>query len=210
MPPPESMESPPKSGIFAFMSFDETELTLRLPDNHCPLKKLAAMAGPNCLTRGRFLTVDLNAGRYDVADGDEIMSESSLSSTGKSPAAKADVAGWPPVRSFRKKALESHAHAYVKVAVDGAPYLRKVNLEAYGNYPDLLRALEEMSTGFSTCNNNNLHKERQMVPTYEDRDGDWMLVGDVPWKMFKDSCKRIRVMKSSECLGMAWTVNWPI
>lgn len=22
----------------------------------------------------------------------------------------------------------------------------------------------------------------EYVPTYEDRDGDWMLVGDVPWK----------------------------
>ena len=22
----------------------------------------------------------------------------------------------------------------------------------------------------------------QYVPTYEDKDGDWMLVGDVPWK----------------------------
>jgi auxin-responsive protein IAA len=22
----------------------------------------------------------------------------------------------------------------------------------------------------------------EYVPTYEDKDGDWMLVGDVPWK----------------------------
>lgn len=43
---------------------------------------------------------------------------------------------------------------------------------------------------------NNLNYERKMmmepasaaasgmeyVPTYEDKDGDWMLVGDVPWK----------------------------
>ncbi|CAL9214475.1 unnamed protein product, partial [Arabidopsis halleri] len=27
------------------------------------------------------------------------------------------------------------------------------------------------------------------VPTYEDKDGDWMLVGDVPWDMFSSSCK---------------------
>lgn len=25
-------------------------------------------------------------------------------------------------------------------------------------------------------------KEMEYVPTYEDKDGDWMLVGDVPWK----------------------------
>ncbi|CAH2042078.1 unnamed protein product [Thlaspi arvense] len=59
---------------------------------------------------------------------------------------RADVAGWPPVRSYRKKALGSRR--YVKVAIDGAPYLRKVDLEAYGNYQELLRALEEMSTCF--------------------------------------------------------------
>ncbi|MBD4782634.1 hypothetical protein GUG12_02000, partial [Xanthomonas citri pv. citri] len=29
--------------------------------------------------------------------------------------------------------------------------------------------------------------------------GDWMLVGDVPWNMFVDSCKRIRLMKNSDC-----------
>lgn len=22
----------------------------------------------------------------------------------------------------------------------------------------------------------------EYVPTYEDRDGDWMMIGDVPWK----------------------------
>lgn len=25
-------------------------------------------------------------------------------------------------------------------------------------------------------------KGTEYVPTYEDKDGDWMLVGDVPWK----------------------------
>ncbi|CAL9232076.1 unnamed protein product [Arabidopsis halleri] len=36
------------------------------------------------------------------------------------------------------------------------------------------------------------------VPTYEDKDGDWMLVGDVPWDMFSSSCKRPRIMKGSD------------
>ena len=43
----------------------------------------------------------------------------------------------------------------------------------------------------------------EYVPTYEDKDGDWMLVGDVPWKMFVESCKRLRLMKSSEAIGLA-------
>ncbi|KAL6563214.1 Iaa15p [Orobanche hederae] len=45
----------------------------------------------------------------------------------------------------------------------------------------------------------------EYVPTYEDRDGDWMLVGDVPWKMFAESCKRLRLIKSSEAIGLGIT-----
>lgn len=38
--------------------------------------------------------------------------------------------------------------------------------------------------------------------TYEDKDGDWMLAGDVPWDMFITSCKRMRIMKASEAKGL--------
>jgi auxin-responsive protein IAA len=47
------------------------------------------------------------------------------------------VVGWPPVRAFRKNALAASAAArtkFVKVAVDGAPYLRKVDLAAFAGY----------------------------------------------------------------------------
>lgn len=57
------------------------------------------------------------------------------------------MVGWPPVRSFRRNALRSCT--YVKVAVDGAPYLRKVDLEAHGGYEQLLAALEEMFSCFT-------------------------------------------------------------
>lgn len=138
----------------------------------------------------------------------------------EAPPAKAQVIGWPPVRSFRKKALES-CNKYVKVAADGAPYLRKIDLEIYHTYHQFLTALEEMfSTNYfiirsgmnSTCINigddqsNKLFKAVkgiEYVPTYEDKDDDLMLVGDVPWKMFTESCKRIRLMKSSEAVGLA-------
>lgn len=55
------------------------------------------------------------------------------------------------MRSYRKNALADVAGAckakqaakFVKVAVDGAPYLRKVDLEAYAGYDQLLRALQD-------------------------------------------------------------------
>lgn len=38
---------------------------------------------------------------------------------------------------------------YVKVSMDGAPYLRKVDLKNYGNYKDLSSALEKMFSCFT-------------------------------------------------------------
>jgi len=40
------------------------------------------------------------------------------------------------------------------------------------------------------------------VLTYEDKEGDWMLVGDVPWGMFLTSVKRLRIMRTSEANGL--------
>ncbi|KAH9753960.1 auxin-responsive protein IAA4 [Citrus sinensis] len=66
------------------------------------------------------------------------------------PPSKTQVVGWPPIRSYRKNSLQakkSEAEAsgiYVKVSMDGAPYLRKIHLNIYKDYPELLKALEDM------------------------------------------------------------------
>lgn len=36
---------------------------------------------------------------------------------------------------------------FVKVSMDGAPYLRKIDLNVYKNYLDLLKAMENMFKG---------------------------------------------------------------
>lgn len=148
------------------------------------------------------------------------------------PAAKAQVVGWPPIRSFRKNTMASSAKnnedaegksglgcLYVKVSMDGAPYLRKVDLKIYCNYMELSSALEKMFSCFTIgqCGSHGLPGRdglteshlmdllhgSEYVLTYEDKDGDWMLVGDVPWEMFTESCKRLRIMKGSEAIGLA-------
>ncbi|KAK9268556.1 hypothetical protein L1049_000310 [Liquidambar formosana] len=204
----DTMKNSPESDDTG-MNFKDTELTLGLPGDARPS---TMTGGKSCTKRGYSDTVDLNLGtssgeplgKTDAAD----KSVTDASDAGKLPEAKAQVVGWPPVRLFRKKALKSCT--YVKVAVDGAPYLRKVDLEMYASYQELLRALEEMFTCFTICRNYldesklmDPVKGTEYVPTYEDKEGDWMLVGDVPWKMFVESCKRIRLMKSSEAIGLA-------
>lgn len=46
------------------------------------------------------------------------------------------------MRGSRKNLMKSCK--FVKVAVDGAPYLRKMDLEMYSSYQQLLGALEDL------------------------------------------------------------------
>lgn len=59
------------------------------------------------------------------------------------------VVGWPPVRSSYTKNMTKRDCKYVKVAVDGAPYLRKVDLELYKGYQQLLCAFEDLFSCFA-------------------------------------------------------------
>ncbi|KAG2722175.1 hypothetical protein I3843_02G101700 [Carya illinoinensis] len=125
------------------------------------------------------------------------------------PSTKTQIVGWPPIRSYRKNNLQPKktepeaAGIYVKVSMDGAPYLRKIDLRIYKGYPELLQALENMfKFTIGEYSEREGYKGSEYVPTYEDKDGDWMLVGDVPWDMFMSSCKRLRIMKGSEARGL--------
>ncbi|KAG4963789.1 Auxin-responsive protein IAA9 [Glycine max] len=155
----------------------------------------------------------------------------SANNNSSAPATKAQVVGWPPIRSFRKNSLATTTKnveevdgkagsgaLFVKVSMDGAPYLRKVDLKNYSAYAELSSALENMFSCFTigSCGSHgNLGGEvlnetklkdllhgSEYVLTYKDKDGDWMLVGDVPWEMFIETCKRLRIMKSSEAIGL--------
>ncbi|GMI64217.1 indole-3-acetic acid inducible 4, AUXIN INDUCIBLE 2-11 [Hibiscus trionum] len=116
------------------------------------------------------------------------------------PPPKAQIVGWPPVRSYRKNNSQP---VYIKVSMDGAPYLRKIDLKVYSGYPELLQAIENMfKFTIGEYSEREGYKGSDYAPTYEDKDGDWMLVGDVPWEMFTTSCKRLRIMKGSEARGL--------
>ncbi|XP_065881456.1 auxin-responsive protein IAA9-like isoform X2 [Euphorbia lathyris] len=78
------------------------------------------------------------------------------------PATKAQVVGWPPIRSFRKNSIATSSKnveemdgkavpgaLYIKVSMDGAPYLRKVDLRNYSAYQELSAALDKMFSCFT-------------------------------------------------------------
>ncbi|XP_050205512.1 auxin-responsive protein IAA9-like [Mercurialis annua] len=173
----------------------------------------------------------------DVKDRSLAANRTKLNQTGinnseTAPAAKAQVVGWPPIKSFRKNTLATTSKnndevdgkpgpgaLFVKVSMDGAPYLRKVDLRTYSVYRELSCALEKMFSCFTIgqCGSHgapgreklsesklrDLLSGSEYVLTYEDKDGDWMLVGDVPWEMFIETCKRLKIMKSSDAIGLA-------
>ncbi|TQD85449.1 hypothetical protein C1H46_028972 [Malus baccata] len=176
---------------------------------------------------------DLNDNVKNIASKDKNNFLSGTKDPSKPPA-KAQVVGWPPVRSYRKNIMAQKntseektkkasggggcTAAFVKVCMDGAPYLRKVDLKMYKSYEELSNALAKMFSSFTTgyygtqgmidfMNESKLMdllNSSEYVPTYEDKDGDWMLVGDVPWGMLVDSCKRLRIMKGSEAIGLGF------
>uniref|UniRef100_A0A1J3G8W2 Auxin-responsive protein n=1 Tax=Noccaea caerulescens TaxID=107243 RepID=A0A1J3G8W2_NOCCA len=225
------------------INFEATELRLGLPGGNHGGDQLA---GKSIGKRGFSETVDLKLNLSSTAmdSVSDVDIENTKEKVVKPPA-KTQVVGWPPVRSFRKNVMSgqkpttevagegtdktsvssvatssasaSAAAAYVKVSMDGAPYLRKIDLKLYKTYQDLSNALSKMFSSFTIGNCGpqgmkdfmneskliDLLNGSDYVPTYEDKDGDWMLVGDVPWGMFVDSCKRIRIMKGSEAIGLA-------
>lgn len=244
----EGMNIPIKNGK---RGFDETVDDVDL--------KLNLSSTANNTTTGTSMTGSKDVMKIDMDQ--KKMKEKALvdqpqsNSEHSKPPAKAQVVGWPPVRSFRKNimavqkpnaaptelhttankkkeaaeitapaeksssaaavpatttsnAVASVVAAFVKVSMDGAPYLRKVDLKQYKSYQELSDALTKMFSSFTKdlMGENklaNLLNSSDYVPTYEDKDGDWMLVGDVPWEMFVDSCKRLRIMKGSEAVGLS-------
>ncbi|RWV98564.1 hypothetical protein BHE74_00003027 [Ensete ventricosum] len=158
----------------------DTELRLGLPGSEAPEKP----AVPS--TRG---------GKRALQEDDDMESRGKSrpleADSAEAPAAKAQIVGWPPIRSYRRnsfpprKAEAEAAGLYVKVSMDGAPYLRKIDLKVYKGYKELKEAMENMFDCFTqgeVSRKDGCSSGSESAITYEDKDGDLMLVGDVPWE----------------------------
>ncbi|KAK9280745.1 hypothetical protein L1049_003633 [Liquidambar formosana] len=164
------------------LNFDETELRLGLPGGgggggrggegemvKSNMNTSSGGGGGN--KRGFSQTMDLKLNLSSKEDSNEkaknMHKEKNLLPATNDPAkppAKAQAVGWPPVRSFRKNILSvqkssseesdkiSSDAAFVKVSMDGAPYLRKVDLKMYKSYQELSDALGKMFSSFTIGN----------------------------------------------------------
>ncbi|CAD5169021.1 unnamed protein product [Musa acuminata subsp. malaccensis] len=112
------------------------------------------------------------------------------------------LVGWPPVKMWRRKSNNcSRRRANcVKVNMEGVAIGRKVDLSLHDSYQAFFLTLGQMFP-------KKQHDERAgnvadgeesdaayYKVTYEDEDGDWMLVGDVPWEAFIQSVRRLKIL----------------
>ncbi|GAV69595.1 AUX_IAA domain-containing protein [Cephalotus follicularis] len=220
------------------LNLRETELCLGLPGggNEADTPKATSKRGFSETVALKLNIPQFKEAAMDLNDNINISAPKEKNLLPANPPAKvwdfrAQVVGWPPVRNYRKNIMakkksseegekvggNGSCAAFVKVCMDGAPYLRKVDLKMYKSYQELSDALANMFSSFTMGNYGSqgmidFMNERKLmdilnsseyVPSYEDKDGDLMLVGDVPWEMFVYSCKRLRIMKGSEAIGLA-------
>lgn len=135
------------------------------------------------------------------------------------PPPSAPATACPPVQGKGSASPSITNSWFVKIYMDGVPFGRKVDLKTNNSYEKLYPALEEMFQQFinggsrtsSSAESHFVSSSRKLnfldgseyVLIYEDREGDFMLVGDVPWELFINAVKRLRIMKGSEEVNLA-------
>ncbi|KAF0916992.1 hypothetical protein E2562_015155 [Oryza meyeriana var. granulata] len=106
------------------------------------------------------------------------------------------LSDWPPIKPFLRSALQKASAGtarrrrtlFVKVYMEGVPIGRKLDLLLLDGYDSLLVKLCHMFKTPITyadvmeCHQQVPGQKAAHVLTYEDQDGDWMMVGDVPWE----------------------------
>ncbi|XP_010241552.1 PREDICTED: auxin-responsive protein IAA28-like [Nelumbo nucifera] len=154
----------------------------------------------------------------DDDDPNGLDKSSSTCSLNKSEEEEDCVVGWPPINSWRKKLhcqpqdgeVESDQirrdenssrgpkSKYVKMKMEGVAIGRKVDLSLHSSYGTLTNTLLSM---FGKCQRSlpeskagTGHERYTLV--YQDREGDWLLVGDVPWESFIVSVQRLKLLKN--------------
>ncbi|EXC33724.1 Auxin-responsive protein IAA29 [Morus notabilis] len=119
------------------------------------------------------------------------------------------VVGWPPIKSRRKRlccnvgdrseinrtvengcscGMRVSKFMYVKVKMEGMAIARKIDLSLHSCFGTLTDTLMDM---FGKCQEDSGNHKL----TYQDREGDWLLAQDVPWRTFIRSVQRLKLLR---------------
>ncbi|XVE97417.1 hypothetical protein REPUB_Repub03eG0017500 [Reevesia pubescens] len=117
------------------------------------------------------------------------------------------IVGWPPIKSWMKKIFQ-HQHQvgriekengrsiYVKVKMEGVAIARKIDIRLYHSYQALTNSLISMFAKYQKCDENEYNNTRYTL-TYQDKEGDWLIAGDIPWQSFIRSVQRLEIVRNS-------------
>lgn len=111
--------------------------------------------------------------------------------------------GSPSSSSSSKRVMQMNNNSgdnslFVKVTMEGSKIGRKIDVLALHNYPHLISTLEHMFKIPKVLWAEGEQDSCSHVLTYQDQDGDWMMVGDVPWEMFLTTVKRLKITSRSQ------------
>nr|GMD48717.1 auxin-responsive protein IAA29 [Ipomoea batatas] len=125
------------------------------------------------------------------------------------------LVGWPPIRSWRKRQLHNHQgggwvavtnerivanggrnSTFVKVKMEGVAIGRKIDLSLYNSYQVLTNNLINMFSRYQDqeCGKNG----GGYALLYQDKQGNWLVAGDVPWMTFVGTVHRIEILRSGD------------
>ncbi|XP_020878614.1 auxin-responsive protein IAA31-like isoform X2 [Arabidopsis lyrata subsp. lyrata] len=86
---------------------------------------------------------------------------------------------------------------YVKVYKEGNYIGRKINIFAFNNYESLAAALSDMfDTAIRYGEGNSSVFGNHHTLKFLDRDGHWMVAGDISWNNFLSRAQRLRLSSS--------------
>ncbi|XP_065617307.1 auxin-responsive protein IAA29 [Quercus suber] len=81
---------------------------------------------------------------------------------------------------------------YVKVKMEGIAIARKIDLRLFHSYQALTNTLISMFDKEQKIDKNGVN----YTLTYQDKEGDWLLAGDVPWQTFIESVQRLGILRN--------------
>ncbi|KMS98607.1 hypothetical protein BVRB_3g070500 [Beta vulgaris subsp. vulgaris] len=131
----------------------------------------------------------------------------SISSHDSSFSPRGQYSDWPPIKTLLRSTLAAgksncrQQTLFVKVYMEGIPIGRKLDLLAHRGYHSLITTLVQMfrtNILFPSIICHDLSVNCHIL-TYEDKEGDWMMVGDVPWEIFLTTVKRLKIAALEKC-----------
>ncbi|KAJ8635049.1 hypothetical protein MRB53_009316 [Persea americana] len=118
------------------------------------------------------------------------------------------IVGWPPIKASRKlgygggstqrEEMDESKGGYVKVMMEGVAIGRKVDLTVHDSYQTLTHTLNNMFGIYEKSGKEDGAKSPRYKLAYQDKEGDWMLVGDVPWGTFVQTVQRLKIQKKND------------